>query len=206
MNLPELADITPQQRKGLLIVAAAALLLGAFYLYLGQGQVIESASANTPPEIGQLVTPTPTPSATTLLVIDVAGRVKHPGVYSVPTNSRAIDAIKAAGGALPGVDLSDINLAQYVVDGQQILVGHTILTTTAKGKSKSKFSTGAAIIPLNAATEAELDSLPGIGPVIAKRIIDYRMKNGPFTSLDQLRKVSGMGAAKYQGIKSHLRL
>ena len=206
MNLPELVDITSSQRRGLAILASSVLLLSAFYLYLGQGRAIESASANTPPEIGQLITPSPSPSPTLLLVIDVAGRVKRPGVYSLPFNSRAIDAIKAAGGALPGVDLSDINLAQLVVDGEQILVGRIVPSPVTKTNSKSKLPSSTGIIPINSATAAELDSLPGIGPVIAKRIIDYRMKNGPFTSLDQLRKVSGMGAAKYQGIKSHLRL
>lgn len=137
------------------------------------------------------------------LIINVAGKVRNPGVYQLPPGSRVIDAIKAAGDQLKGVDISDINLARTLVDGEQILVGSV------------KYSSGKVIVKkispdnpldINRATLAQLDTLPGIGPVTAGRIIDYRIKVGRINNLDELKKISGLGGSKFEEIKALLRV
>jgi competence protein ComEA len=101
-----------------------------------------------------------------------------------------------AGGAKKGVDLSDINLAHIVVDGEQLYVGGSSnMSSGSRGK-----------LNINRASKSQFDSLPGIGPVLASRIIAYRTKNGPFTSVDDLQKVSGIGGSKFDDIKDLLRI
>ncbi len=141
------------------------------------------------------------------VMVDVAGGVKTPGVYELPANSRVMDAITAAGGTKPGTDTSDINLARIVKDGEQIYVespdvpvANSQFAPTHKLKKKS------GPININRATAGELDALPGIGPVLASRIIEYRKANGPFLSVDDLQKVSGIGSAKFAQFKSKVRV
>ena len=149
-----------------------------------------------------------------MLVIAVEGKVRHPGLVRLPPGSRIADAIDAAGGAEPGTDLSFVNLAQKVVDGELIVIGVTpppgVAATAGTGSSGAGGSgaggsSGAAQpgapINLNTATEADLDTLPGIGPALAQRIIDYRTQHGAFRSVDELRNVSGIGDAKFAEIK-----
>lgn len=141
------------------------------------------------------------------VMVDVAGGVKSPGLYELPANSRVMDAITAAGGSRPGTNTSDINLARIIKDGEQIYVEPAPVTnfhlfdgSTRVAKRKP------GPININRATATELDALPGIGPVIAARIIDYRKKNGPYTSVDDLQKVSGIGVAKFAQFKSKVRV
>jgi len=117
--------------------------------------------------------------------------------------SRVVDAINLAGNQLKGVDISDINLARVLVDGEQILVG-TPPAAAAK-KAAAKISTSNPL-DLNRATAAQLDTLPGIGPVTAQRILDYRSKVGRINSVDELKKISGLGGAKFEEIKNLLRV
>ena len=141
------------------------------------------------------------------VTVDVAGAVKVPGVYTLPANSRVMDAIKAAGDKLKGADLSDINLARIVKDGEQIYIyppnksGSAIRISPQRTKAKA---TGP--IALNRASAKELESLDGIGPVLAARIIAYRNQNGPFLSIDDLMKVSGIGTVKFAQFKEKLRI
>ena len=141
------------------------------------------------------------------VTVDVAGAVKVPGVYTLPANSRVMDAIKAAGDKLKGADLSDINLARIVKDGEQIYIyppnksGSAIRISPQRAKAKA---TGP--IALNRASAKELESLDGIGPVLAARIIAYRNQNGPFLSVDDLMKVSGIGTVKFAQFKEKLRV
>ncbi len=137
------------------------------------------------------------------IFVDVTGAVTKPGVYTLAANSRVIDAIKAAGDSAPGADLSTINLARVLSDGEQIYVDATIINSAGKRVSKTVHS---GPINVNRATAAQLDSLDGIGPVIAKRIIEYRKVNGPFATVEDLQKVSGIGTAKFAIIKSKLRV
>jgi len=130
------------------------------------------------------------------LVVSVIGQVRQPGLVSVTSGARVADAIAAAGGALPEADLSSINLARLVVDGEQIAVG--IPGSALPGGGDPAESGG--LVNLNTATQAELEELPGIGPVLAQRIVDFRVDNGGFTAVEQLREVSGIGPTVYEDI------
>jgi competence protein ComEA len=128
------------------------------------------------------------------VVVDVAGRVRRPGLVRLPVGSRVADAIAAAGGALRGVDLSTINLAQRVDDGVQVVVGAAAAggppgAVGAAGAGKA--ATGP--LDLNSATVAELDALPGVGPVLAQRIADWRQAHGRFSTVAELGEVDGIG-------------
>ena len=141
------------------------------------------------------------------LMVDVAGAVKSPGVYELPANSRVIDAIAAAGGAAAHADTSDINLARIIKDGEQIYVDLVAVTNSNSiGASTHVVKKKSGPININRATAGELDALPGIGPVLASRIIDYRKANGPFASVDDLQKVSGIGVSKFAQFKSKVRV
>lgn len=188
-------NFTAEQKRGLIIVFAAMIGLGGFY-YLNSRPTIEQAAVN-------ISEPIPQQSVATQLIINVAGKVSNPGVYQLPQGSRVIDALKAAGNQLKGVDISDINLARMLVDGEQILIGASNHTSS---KAKPKKITVDNPLDLNRATLAQLDTLPGIGPVTGQRIIDYRKKVGRINSVDELKKISGLGGAKFEEIKPLLRV
>jgi competence protein ComEA len=164
-----------------------------------------------------LVTSTPAP-----LVVHVVGAVSLPGVYEIPAGGRLQDAIEAAGGLLPNADTQALNLAALLQDGIQLVIptklsnlldstgsklggidlGSGVGTGTPYADSSTVFTpTPGGLININIAGLAELDSLPGIGPVIAQNIIDYRIMNGPFISIEDIQKVSGIGPSKYEAIK-----
>ncbi|WP_285737945.1 ComEA family DNA-binding protein [Kitasatospora phosalacinea] len=140
------------------------------------------------------------PSTSPPLVIDIAGKVQSPGLRTLPAGSRVADALTAAGGPLPGADTSLLNLARPLTDGEQILVG----TDPLPGGAVPAAPTGP--VSLNRAGAEQLDSLPGVGPALAQRILQYRLTHGPFQSLDQLRHVPGIGARKYEDLKPFLTL
>jgi competence protein ComEA len=148
------------------------------------------------------------PVVETAPIVDVAGAVKSPGVYSLPANSRVIDAIAAAGGAAAHADTSDINLARLIKDGEQVYVDLKAASTpfVQDGPTRNAVKKKSGPININRATAGELDGLPGIGPVLASRIIDYRKANGPFASVDDLQKVSGIGVSKFAQFKSKVRV
>ncbi|MFC1441598.1 ComEA family DNA-binding protein [Streptacidiphilus sp. N1-10] len=134
------------------------------------------------------------------VVVDVAGRVREPGVRTLPAGSRVQDALKAAGGAAPGTDLTGLNLARRLNDGEEIIVG---AAPGAAGAASSS-ARPAGPLSLNSATVEQLDALPGLGPVLAQRIIQYRDQHGGFTSVDQLRKVSGFGERRLADLRAKL--
>lgn len=147
-----------------------------------------------------VVAPTASASPATVILVDVAGWVRRPGVYEFAEGARVIDAIDAAGGARPGAVLSSLNLAAPLVDGTQVLVPKESQSapTTETGTGTSG-ATG--LVNVNSATNAELETLPGIGEVIAQAIVDHRTENGPFTSVEQLVDVSGIGDATLENIR-----
>ena len=134
------------------------------------------------------------------ITVDVAGKVVHPGLYELPAGSRVQTAIAAAGGALPGVDLSTVNLARRLTDGEQVAIAVSGAPTSAS--SGSAGSGPAGLINLNTATAEQLDTLPGVGPALAKKIIDWRSVHHRFDSVEKLREVSGIGPAKYDELKA----
>jgi competence protein ComEA len=179
------------QKIALSIIASVVLTLSVLIVLRGNTQI------NAAPEI------IPVTIAEPEIFVDVTGAVNNPGVYTLTGRSRVIDAIKAAGDSAPGADLSTINLARVLNDGEQIYVDSTVVNSSGQRVSK-KVSSGP--ININRATLRQLDALDGIGPVIAGRIIEYRKKNGSFLTVDDLQKVSGIGAAKFAQIKSKVRI
>ena len=137
------------------------------------------------------------------IFVDVTGAVNKPGVYTLTGKSRVIDAIKAAGDSAPGANLSTINLARVLNDGEQIYVDSTVINSNGVRVSKAVRS---GPININRATARQLDALDGVGPVIAQRIVDYRKINGSFLTIEDLQKVSGIGAAKFAQIKAKVRI
>ena len=134
-----------------------------------------------------------------VVVIDVAGKVRRPGIVTLPIGSRVVDAIEAAGGARRGVNLTILNLARLLVDGEQIVVGIRppagVAAPAASAPGGSTPGSPAQMVNLNSATETDLDTLPGVGPVTAAAILQWRTDNGAFTSVDELLEVSGIGDA-----------
>jgi competence protein ComEA len=130
------------------------------------------------------------------VLVDVEGKVRRPGLYRLPNGARVADALAAAGGARPRVSTVSLNLAARVTDGQQVVVGSAGSpaapgSPVAGGGATS--STAPAPVSLNAATLEQLETLPGVGPVLAQHILDWRAEHGGFASVDQLNDVSGIG-------------
>lgn len=132
------------------------------------------------------------------VVVAVAGKVRRPGLVRLPAGSRVDDAVRAAGGVLAGADPGLLNLARRLVDGEQVLVG----VDPPAGSPAGGGAVAGGLLDLNAASVSDLDGLPGIGPVLAQRIVDWRTENGRFASVDQLREVTGIGEAKFQDLQA----
>jgi len=200
-EFPQFSDI---QKRAIYIALAAALAVGAIFFSLSRGNAQPSPQPTFTPVF------TPAPVIPTTIVVDVSGKVLHPGIYTLPQGARAADAIKAAGKQLRGVSLTDINLAQVLSDGQQIIVGAPqIVASSSKGRkagatSKAKITSGT--ININTATVAQYQQLPGIGAVMAARILTYRTAHGLFATIDDLGEVSGMGKSKFANLKSFIRV
>jgi competence protein ComEA len=140
------------------------------------------------------------PSPEVVVLEDVAGWVRRPGVYEFTEGARVIDAIDAAGGARSGAVLEALNLAAPLTDGTQILVPREGQEGVAPAPVTGGVVAG-GLINVNSAIATELEELPGIGEVIAQRIIDYRTENGPFATVDELLDVSGIGDAILESIR-----
>ncbi|MFE3169740.1 helix-hairpin-helix domain-containing protein [Streptomyces sp. NPDC059224] len=141
------------------------------------------------------------------VVVDVAGKVREPGVHSLPAGSRVTDALRAAGGVRPGTDTGGLNRARFLVDGEQIVVGGPA-PPAAPGQPAGGVATGtgpSAPISLNTATVEQLDALPGVGPVLAQHIVDYRTEHVGFRSVDELREVKGIGDRRFSDLRDLVR-
>lgn len=145
----------------------------------------------------------PGASSTGEVVVAVAGKVRRPGLVRLPAGSRLADAVQAAGGALPGVDVALLNPARRVTDGELIVVGVTPppVPGGAAGPAAGGAPTAAGPLNLNTATLAQLDALPGVGPVLAQRILTHREQHGGFKAVGDLRQVDGIGDARYEQLK-----
>jgi len=149
-------------------------------------------------------TAVPTPTEKTAIRVYVSGAVMYPDVYSLPPDGIVKDALIAAGGPALDADLDRINLAAPLSDGIQVHFPRQGEPAPAPVASASSGAAVGAPIDINTATLEQLDTLPGIGPVIAQRIIDYRQASGPFTSIDQIKDVRGIGDALFDDIKDHI--
>ncbi|RJQ80526.1 ComEA family DNA-binding protein [Pseudonocardiaceae bacterium YIM PH 21723] len=142
-----------------------------------------------------LAAATSAPAARPQVVVSVVGRVHRPGLVSVVENARVADVLSAAGGPLPDTDLTGLNLARRIADGEQVVVG--VPAATPAGSATGR-------VNLNTATAEELDVLPGVGKATAKRIIDWRTKHGRFTSVDQLTQVGGVGRQRLDALREQV--
>lgn len=180
------------------LVALLAVTLGGAGLWYVRSlpRPVEVAAA---PSGGTAPAPAPaSPSPEVVVLVDVAGWVRRPGVYEFSEGARVIDAIDAAGGARSGAVLEALNLAAPLADGTQILVPRE----GQEGVAPAPVTGGAGgLVNVNSAIATELEELPGIGEVIAQRIIDYRTENGPFATVDELLDVSGIGDAILESIR-----
>lgn len=135
------------------------------------------------------------------MIVDVTGWVHKPGVFELPAGSRVIDAVDRAGGAKSNADLSSLNLAALLVDGSQIVVPRAGTSTGVPATGVSPGTAGGTLVNVNTASESELETLTGVGPVLAAAILQYRTDHGPFTSVDQLEDVSGIGPATLEALR-----
>ncbi|MFD0008639.1 helix-hairpin-helix domain-containing protein [Streptomyces sp. NPDC127178] len=148
------------------------------------------------------------------IVVDVSGKVREPGIHRLPAGSRVADALRAAGGVRPGTKTDSLNRARFLVDGEQVIVGGpAAVPGAAPGTGAGTGTGGAAVtgaapsapVALNTATVDQLDTLPGVGPVLAQHIIDYRTQHGGFRSVDELREVNGIGDRRFADLRNLVR-
>lgn len=188
-------------------LAAVAIILLTGCLWAGYS-VLQARSTPVAVAVPTVMSsPIPTPTPTPTIRVHVVGAVKRPGVVSVPEGSRVADAIEAAGGLEGAADPAELNLAAVIADGSQIAIG---TRGKPRGEIHSTSSEGAdstaGSINLNTATVAQLDTLPGVGPVTAQKIIDWREANKRFARVEELQEVDGIGPKSYAEIAPHVRV
>ena len=211
MSLRERLDSLSRSELTGLIVVIVATLAGVGFWYsrsLPKPIQIAETPAPVPPAPASPVSGVPasgSPGASVSpaaeLIVDVAGWVHRPGVYRFDPGARVVDAVDRAGGARDGADLSLLNLAAPLVDGQQVLVPKEGETVAGAGTGTMTGPGGTAIVNINTADETTLETLNGVGPALATAIIQYRTEHGPFTSVDQLDDVSGIGPATLEKLR-----
>jgi comEA protein len=192
-------------RRGVRALAAVAVLVivvAAFLAWRARPRVDPVATPSFEVTDAGGGEPAAATSGPAEVIVAVEGKVKKPGVVHLPTGSRVADALEAAGGADEGVDVAMLNLARKVVDGELILVGVTPSPGASVGAPVGgAAATGGGLVNLNTATLSDLDTLPGVGPVLAQRILDARTAAGGFKAVSDLRKVDGIGDARYEELK-----
>jgi competence protein ComEA len=194
---------TSVSRSTALALAAALLLV----LVLAGHRLSRTGSASAPEIAAPLEPVKPAAATRKVLVVHVVGAVRRAGLYRLPDGSRIADAVRRAGGATRRADLAGINLAAPLVDGVQVLVPRRVAPGVAPpeetaGGGPGSVAPGLGPKPsLSSATAEELDQLPGVGPVTAQKIIDYRTEHGPFRSVDDLDTVPGIGPARIEQLR-----
>lgn len=215
--------LEPRTLAALTVVLVAAAVFAALHFRSARPQSVrapdpvnERAHAPTSdPMTDPVPTPEPspgppvTPGPDGRIVVDVSGKVRRPGIYPLPSGARVADALRAAGGVRPGVDITGLNRARVLLDGEQVVVGAPpgALVSGATGGAGTGGRGGPAAGPvsLNSATVEQLDTLPGVGPVLAQHILDYRTQHGGFRSVDELREVNGIGDRRFADLQPLVR-
>jgi competence protein ComEA len=192
--VPGVPSLPRHELAAYAVLAVLIGLLGVRYLHRAA-----PAAPAAPPAPAASRTVSVSAGATSA-VVDVAGAVRRPGVYTLAAGARVLDAVRRAGGARPGAQLAAINLAARLVDGQQIVV------PASAGASAPAAAAGGppAPISLGSATLEQLDTLDGVGPATAQKIVAYRMQHGGFRSIDDLANVPGIGPKKLAAIRPHV--
>lgn len=187
-----------QRKKIIILAAAVAAIFGiSFYGFWQKNSVPEIASFNSPNAQRTIAAQSKTNEPA---VIYMSGAVNKPGVYKVSPQLRVVDAINNAGGLATGADVAKVNLAQQVKDGMHIYVP----ITGDKSPSSQSSAQASDKININTADKAALEKLPGIGPSLAERILEYRKANGRFVEVSDIKKVSGIGEAKFNQMKDKI--
>ena len=191
------------REAGALAVLGLLLLIGAGLAYLRA----RPAAAVPPPSGAVSASASAGASAgpANTIVVDVVGAVHKPGVYNFAQGARVIDAVRAAGGLLPDAEPQAINLARPLVDGEQVVVpkkGEAPSGAAGAGAGSAQQPGGK--VNINSATASDFENLPGIGPVLAQKIVDYRNQHGPFRSIQDLMKVSGIGQKKFDSLSAYV--
>jgi competence protein ComEA len=189
-------------------IAGAGLILAVLVLF---GHRLAQTGAASAPEVAAPLEPVQSErSSARVVVVHVVGAVRRPGLYRLREGERAADAVARAGGPVRGADLAGLNLAAPLVDGTQIVVPPAVEAGSAGGAGApaTGAATGAAAagapaakVSLSSATVEELDALPGVGPVTAQKIVDYRAAHGPFASVDGLDAVPGIGPTRIEQLR-----
>jgi competence protein ComEA len=185
----------PLSRRQALVVAAA-LAVG---LVLA-GKLLAGGGAGHPAPTLPLARAAP-PAPPPLLVVDVAGAVRQPGLYRLPRDARVADAVAKAGGTTAKAAVDAVNLAAPIADGEQVVVPSRTVGVDGASSPSSTPSATSGPVSLSTATVEQLDALPGIGPVTAQKILDYRAQHGAFHSVDELDAISGIGPAKLDQLR-----
>lgn len=183
----------------LALVAALAAVVAAVGVWSERPRA-EPVPALPAVTVGDTATPAASAAPAGPLVVSVSGKVRRPGLVEVPDGSRVADVVKAVGGVLPGADLTGLNLARKVTDGEQIAVGVPVASEAPSGGAAATPAPGGKV-DLNSATAAQLDTLPGMGPVTVQKILDWRTKNGRFARVDQLREIDGIGERRFAQLR-----
>jgi competence protein ComEA len=206
--------LAPAHLAVVAVLVAAGLAVTAWWVARGEPRAVAAPVVSAVPGAGvPLATPvavaTPTATASEAgtqeeVTVDVAGKVRRPGIVVLPAGSRVVDALEAAGGARPGVDLTSLNLARLLVDGEQVLVGLPVPAGVVGSAVASAAPPAGGLVDLNTATAAELETLPEVGPVTAEAILAWRTEHGGFTAVEELLEVDGIGDATLATIAPHV--
>ncbi|HKS47806.1 MAG TPA: ComEA family DNA-binding protein, partial [Amycolatopsis sp.] len=195
---------SPRRRR---LTAVCASLLAVIVLVCGSILLLGGGPPTERPPLLPAARDSPPPVlasaskiAESSLVISVVGKVVSPGLVTVPSGARVADALLAAGGALPGIDVSALNLARKLSDGEQLYVGVPV----PPAAQQEPASAPPGKLDLNTATADQLDALPGVGAVTAKRIVDWRGRHGRFTNVEQLQDVEGIGTTKLARLRDQV--
>ena len=188
MSIPNLPNLDARLFKYAAAISLLSVAVGLVLWWQGRPVELELQPAEV------VVTEIQSPVAT--IFVHVVGDVAKAGVYELAAGSRVVDAIAAAGGPLRAAKLINLNLARVLFDGEQIIVGNHQLQPNSSSQSGK--------VNLNLATSSQLDQLPGIGPVIAARILQHRDENGPFRQISDIQQVAGIGDVIYSKIKDQI--
>ena len=185
--------------------AIAGVCVALVLLALVGQRLAQAGAAREPDLVAAPLEPVAEAPVRSILVVHVVGEVQRPGLYRLRDGARIADAVRRAGGARHGADLAALNLAAPLVDGVQVLVPSRAATesgaTSSSGAGTAGGVAGAAAVSLSSATVEELDELPGVGPITAQKIVDYRAEHGPFASVDDLDAVPGIGPTRIEQLR-----
>jgi len=198
-------SVVGEQRGRMIFIVILAILIvvGSFYSFWRKNSVSESiSSGEILPKEAKI-----TEEKTRDIIVYISGAVNKPGVFKMFNNARVMDLVTVAGGLAPEADISKINMALPIKDGMHInVVAKAVLVGAGEGLVSTSKVKGSTKISINMADKSELDSLPGIGPSLADRIMEYRQANGAFSDINELKKVPGISQSKFDKIKDKITL